>query len=107
MFHKTTSLTSRAPGSLNSHSAKATFYILHVLPEWIALTIIFRFNIRQTFGTGIAGDIRFRDETPKQRDKREKKEVKQAEKRKQKRLAEAEARGKSDRIVNDMLTVKD
>jgi len=89
MFHQKTSLTSRAPGSLNSPSAKAAFYILHILPEWIALVVIFGFNIRQTFGTGLAGYHRFRDEKPKQREKREKKEAKLAEKRRQKRLAAA------------------
>jgi hypothetical protein len=87
MFHRTTSLTSLAPGSLNSHGAKATFYVLHVLPEWLALATIFLFNIRQTFGTGVIGDVRAMDETPKQREKREKREAKKAEKRRQKRLA--------------------
>jgi hypothetical protein len=99
MFHQTTSLTSFGPGSLNSHGAKATFYILHVLPEWVALTIIFGFNIRQTFGTGIIGDIKNGDETPKQREKREKREAKQAEKRKQKRLAAMGVRGEGNKLT--------
>lgn len=99
MFHQTTSLNSRAPGSLNSHGAKASFYILHTLPEWIALTIIFWSNIRQTFGTGIVGDMRPHDERPKAREKREKREAKQAEKRRQKRLAAAAAR------ENDKFTI--
>jgi hypothetical protein len=86
MFHKTTSLTSRAPGSLNGHGAKASFYILHALPEWLAIVTIFTFNMRQIFGTGMWGDYRFRDDTPKEREKREKKEAKKAEKRKQKQF---------------------
>jgi hypothetical protein len=100
MFHKTTSFTSRAPGSLNSRGAKAGFYILHVLPEWLAIVTIFTFNIRQIFGTGFWGEYRYRDDTPKEREKREKREAKRAEKRKQKQLA---AGARSDGVSEVLL----
>ncbi|KAF9462286.1 hypothetical protein BDZ94DRAFT_1166123 [Collybia nuda] len=84
MFHTTTELGSTAPGSLNSPGAKASFYILHVLPEWLATATLFTFNIRRMYGTGLFGDWRYRDETPKEREKREKREAKRAERRRQK-----------------------
>lgn len=87
MFHTTTSITSTAPGSLNSPGAKTSFYILHVLPEWLANVQLFGFNIRQMYGTGMFGDWRNEDETKEERAKREKKELKKAEKRRRKRDA--------------------
>jgi len=65
---KVTSLTD--PSSLNTSAGKAAFYILHVLPEWLASVTLFAENIRKTFGTGLGGDYRARDETPSEKEKR-------------------------------------
>lgn len=91
MFHTTTALSSTAPGTLNSPGAKASFYILHVLPEWLATAILFTFNIKRLYGTGPFGDWRYHDETPKEREKREKREAKRAERRKVKLDARRDA----------------
>ena len=61
---------------LDTTSAKAAFYVFHVLPEWLASLILFANNMRKTFGSGPFGDWRVRDETEKQRKKREAKEAK-------------------------------
>ncbi|KAF8812920.1 hypothetical protein BYT27DRAFT_7182151 [Phlegmacium glaucopus] len=78
---KTTSLS--APSVLNTPRAKAAFYIFHVLPEWLASSILFGVNIRKTLGTGMWGDWRSKDETEKQRAKREKREAKRKNKKMQ------------------------
>lgn len=57
MHFNTTSVTSTAPGSLNSTQSKITFYVLHVLPELIAVTVVLGINARQTFETGLWGDV--------------------------------------------------
>lgn len=90
MHNATASLASRAPGSLNSRGAKAAFYVLHVLPEWLALAVLFGCNVRRVFGTGVAGDLRTRDDTPKQRERRERREE-EARERKARRAREREA----------------
>ena len=78
---KTTSLS--APSPLNTPGSKATFYVFHVLPEWLASVIIFVVNIRKTFGTGLVGDWRLWDETEKERVKRLAREDKREAKRKE------------------------
>jgi hypothetical protein len=70
MGNTTDSLQSTAPGSLNSHGDKAGFYIFHVLLEWLSIVLLFAFNSRQEFNTGLIGDWRYRDETPKELKKR-------------------------------------
>jgi hypothetical protein len=60
----------RGPDPLNSSSAKALFYIFHVLPEWLAICILFSENVRKTFGTGLFGDWRGKDETEAEKTKR-------------------------------------
>lgn len=73
--------TLTAPGNpLDKSSAKAIFYILHILPEWIATLILLGYNTRKVFGTGPWGDWRRTDETDKQRKKRLAKEAKKARK---------------------------
>ncbi|KAF8812922.1 hypothetical protein BYT27DRAFT_6399199 [Phlegmacium glaucopus] len=79
MHIKTTSLS--APSVLNTPRAKAAFYVVHVLPEWLASLILFGVNIRKTLGTGMWGDWRGKDETEKQRAKREKREAKRQSKK--------------------------
>jgi hypothetical protein len=78
MHNTITSLLTRGPGSLSDSSAKATFYVFHVLPELIASLLYFGLNIRKMFNTGLAGDVRFRDETPEEKEKRLKKEAERA-----------------------------
>lgn len=50
MANWTDSLLSTAPGSLNSQASKAVFYVLHILPEWIAGTVLLCVNVKQMFG---------------------------------------------------------
>jgi len=61
MRFQTLSLLSTAAGSLNSSESKATFYILHMAPEWIAVVLLLCINVRETFGTGLIGDWRATD----------------------------------------------
>ena len=83
MWITTTSLS--VPSPLNTPRSKAAFYIFHVLPEWLAILILFGNNVRKTFGTGFVGDRRLWDETEKEREERLKKEAKQEAKRQEKR----------------------
>lgn len=69
MGERTTSLL--LDSALDTTWAKTAFYVFHVLPEWLASLILFADNTRKTFGTGPFGDWRIRDETEKQRKKRE------------------------------------
>ncbi|KZT71040.1 hypothetical protein DAEQUDRAFT_157714 [Daedalea quercina L-15889] len=56
MASYTDSLLSMAPGSLNTSDAKAVFYVLHILPEWIAGTMLLAVNVKQMYGfTGMRG----------------------------------------------------
>ena len=50
MANWTDGLLSTAPGSLNSQGAKAVFYVLHILPEWIVATALLSVNVKQMFG---------------------------------------------------------
>ena len=50
MANWTDALLSTAPGSLNSQAAKAVFYVLHILPEWVAATTLLCVNVKQMFG---------------------------------------------------------
>ncbi|EMD37499.1 hypothetical protein CERSUDRAFT_136100 [Gelatoporia subvermispora B] len=59
MRFQTTSLLSTAPGSLNSDTSKTSFYILHVLPEWIATVMVQAVNVREWYSTGLKGDKNF------------------------------------------------
>jgi hypothetical protein len=79
MHHRIDSL--RGPNPLDSSSAKVGFYIFHVFPEWLVILFLFLVNVRKTFGTGHSGDWRWRDETPKQKEKRLVKQAKQEEKK--------------------------
>ena len=83
MYHWTDleSFLSTGPNTLNGSGAKAAFYILHALPEWLATVVLFSTNVRMVFGTGVWGDWRRKDETAEQRAKREEKERKKAEKK--------------------------
>jgi len=61
----------RGPSPLDSSSAKAIFYLFHVLPEWLAILVLLSVNVRKTFGTGSFGDIPWDDTTmPFEKEKR-------------------------------------
>ncbi|KAI6033039.1 hypothetical protein F5J12DRAFT_195757 [Pisolithus orientalis] len=64
MYNRTTSLTSTAPGSGNTVSEKVTFYIFHMLSDWLACFIFLVPNIREIFNTGMWGDWRSTDPPP-------------------------------------------
>jgi len=87
MFHTTTSLTSLEPGSLNSPGAKAAFYVFHIVPELLTTVLLIVVNVRQTMGTGPFGDYRWRDETAKERARRERKAAEKAKKRFQQNIS--------------------
>lgn len=55
-----------------------------MLPEWLALAILFGMNTRQIVGTGPFGDYRWRDETPKEAQRRLKRQEKKAAKKAEK-----------------------
>ena len=57
----TTSLSPDAPTSLNSAQSKATFYVFHSAPEFLAAAILALLDARQVFNTGLWGDRRMRD----------------------------------------------
>ena len=78
MYNQTNSLTSISPSSLNTPVAKAMFYVFHMVPEWVTISLLLVMNIREIFDTGPFGDWRHRDETQKEREKREAREVKKA-----------------------------
>jgi len=59
MRFQTTTLLSTAPGSLNTPASKTVFYLLHVLPEWIAMVMLLSVNVREVYGTGKKGDPNF------------------------------------------------
>ncbi|KAF9462282.1 hypothetical protein BDZ94DRAFT_1261516 [Collybia nuda] len=106
MFNTTSSITSTEPGSLNSTGAKTTFYVLHVLPEWLANTLLFGFNIRRMYGTGMFGDWRNEDETEEERKKREMKELKKAEKKRRKQdAARVTSDGPADSETSQLVPV--
>ena len=46
-----------APGSLNSAGSKASFYVLHVVPEFLAAVTLMSLDTRHMFATGTWGDM--------------------------------------------------
>lgn len=81
MHYRTPSPEFTGPGSLSSPGAKAAFYVLHILPEWLSVAILLCFNVRKIFGTGLAGDWRGVDETAKQIATRREREAKRVAKK--------------------------
>lgn len=71
MYRTTSGFESTDRGSYNAPESKAAFYILHILPEWLASCVLAFLNVRQLFGTGFSGDNRWRDETKGEREKRQ------------------------------------
>lgn len=52
----TTSLTATGPGSQNTSSEKAAFYIFQAAPEVLAGGMLVVANVRDLFSTGFWGD---------------------------------------------------
>ncbi|KAF8644646.1 hypothetical protein AX16_008358 [Volvariella volvacea WC 439] len=100
MHNETTSLTSFAPGSQNQTRDKVLFYIFHIFPEWTVEAILWCTNMRQTYQTGYFGDWRWRDETPKEKEKREEKEKKREEKRRER---EEKRLGKKTKAIGELI----
>ncbi|KAJ6501611.1 hypothetical protein C8R47DRAFT_970367 [Mycena vitilis] len=94
VMHSTTPNVS-APGhqSLNTQKDKATFYILHILPELLVCLMMCIFNVKEICQTGPHGDHRWRDETPKEKEQRERKE-------REKAMKKAEAKNTSLELEN-------
>ncbi|KAJ8592705.1 hypothetical protein M405DRAFT_732709 [Rhizopogon salebrosus TDB-379] len=77
MYHRTTSLTSTSPGSGNTSSEKATFYIFHMFSDWLAVALLLVPNIRGIYDTGMWGDWKAIDPIPQEREwSRKRKEAK-------------------------------
>ncbi|KAG0703251.1 hypothetical protein DFH29DRAFT_803726 [Suillus ampliporus] len=68
MYNRTTSLTSLAPGSGNTSSEKLTFYIFHMLSDWLAVALLLVPNIRSIYKTGMWGDWRAIDPLPQEQE---------------------------------------
>lgn len=104
MHYRVDSLTS--PNPLNKGTAKAAFYIFHVLPEWVSTLLLVGYNTRKTFGTGFLGDWRNKDETEKQRKKREAREAKKALRKKEKlsgsRIVSNDGFGSGEYALSDL-----
>jgi hypothetical protein len=75
MRNTTTSLASVVPGSQNTRGEKAAFYIFHMVPEWISVLLLLLCNVRDMFGTGMFGDNRVRDETEREKEIKQAKEL--------------------------------
>ncbi|KAF4581257.1 hypothetical protein EYR40_002843 [Pleurotus pulmonarius] len=75
VVHNTTSsFASTESGALDSPTDKALFYVFQILPEWLAVLVLFGVNVREVIGCGAAGDWRGRDETKAEKAKREARE---------------------------------
>jgi hypothetical protein len=77
------------------------FYIFHVLPEWLAICILFSENIRKTFGTGLFGDWRGKDETETQKTKRLAKRAAKEEKKKGGNLTQGDVGRVGEKAKNE------
>ncbi|KXN90856.1 hypothetical protein AN958_03510, partial [Leucoagaricus sp. SymC.cos] len=87
LMHNTMdSIQSTGPGSFSTPKDKALFYVFHILPEWISTALLLVLNTKRIFSTGFAGDWRWRDETPEEKEKRLKGEAKHREKLKLRQL---------------------
>ncbi|KAJ7356896.1 hypothetical protein DFH08DRAFT_468177 [Mycena albidolilacea] len=74
MRHTTPDVHALGHQALNTGADKAAFYIVHMVPEWAVLLLMSVVNVRDICQTGLKGDTRWWDETPKERAKRERKE---------------------------------
>ncbi|KAL4074036.1 hypothetical protein V8B97DRAFT_1277951 [Scleroderma yunnanense] len=75
MYHRTTSLTSTAPGSGNTLSEKTTFYVFHMFSDWLACFMFLVPNVREIFNTDMWGDWRSKDPPPESESLRKRREA--------------------------------
>jgi hypothetical protein len=73
MRNRTPDIAALDHQSLNTQADKATFYVFHVLPDWIVVAMLGIFNVKEICQVDFRGDERWWDETPKARAKRENK----------------------------------
>ncbi len=71
MHNTTSSFSSTESGALDSPTDKALVYVFQMLPEWLAVLVLFGVNVREVVGCVAVGDWRGRDETKAERAKRE------------------------------------
>ncbi|KAJ7785842.1 hypothetical protein B0H16DRAFT_1400580 [Mycena metata] len=81
MRSTTSNLATPDHQALNTRADKATFYVFHLLPEWIVVAMLCSFNLREICQIGFKGDSKWRDETPEEKAKREKKKQERAMKK--------------------------
>ncbi|KAJ7456549.1 hypothetical protein FB451DRAFT_607875 [Mycena latifolia] len=96
MRHTTPDIAAVDAQALNTLVYKATFYTLHVLPEWTVVAMMAAFNVREVCAIGFKGDRGWRDETPKERAKRERKEREREMKRAEAKNASLELKSVSN-----------
>ncbi|KAF9448219.1 hypothetical protein P691DRAFT_801104 [Macrolepiota fuliginosa MF-IS2] len=70
MSKHTTAYYSFESSAQNQLSAKVLFYLIGILPEWLAVLVCLSINVRRVFQTGYDGDTRWRDETPAEKERR-------------------------------------
>ncbi|KAJ7655254.1 hypothetical protein DFH06DRAFT_1282296 [Mycena polygramma] len=75
MHNTTPDVAAKDHQSLNTAGDKAAFYVVHLVPEYIVVVMLCVYNVKEVFQTGNWGDLRWRDETPKEREKRERKKA--------------------------------
>ncbi|KAJ6501612.1 hypothetical protein C8R47DRAFT_233833 [Mycena vitilis] len=75
MHNTTPDVAAKDHHSLNTAEDKAAFYVVHLVPEYIVVVMLCVYNVKEVFQTGNWGDLRWRDETPNEREKRERKKA--------------------------------
>ncbi|KAJ6604196.1 hypothetical protein DFH09DRAFT_301077 [Mycena vulgaris] len=95
MEHTTPDIAAVDAQALNTLAHKATFYIFHILPEWIVAAMMAAFNVKEICGIGFRFDERWWDETPKERAKRERKKREREMKKAETKNAEFELKSTS------------
>ncbi|KAJ6604197.1 hypothetical protein DFH09DRAFT_301076 [Mycena vulgaris] len=103
MDHTTPDVAAVDAQALNTLAYKATFYTLHILPEWIVAAMMAAFNVKEICGLDkFRFDDRWWDETPKERAKRERKAREREMKRAEAKNAEFELRTTSHNNINTL-----
>ncbi|KAF7306534.1 hypothetical protein MIND_00444700 [Mycena indigotica] len=98
MWHTTADIAAPTHAALNTRADKVMFYLFHVLPEWLVVTLLSLVNAKQVCNLGLRGDHRSKDETPEQREKRWAKVRAKKAKREQKKQEKAARRNGGGQI---------
>ncbi|KAJ6519382.1 hypothetical protein C8R45DRAFT_1085400 [Mycena sanguinolenta] len=80
MRHTTPDVHALTDQALNTGADKAAFYAVHLVPEWTVILLVSMFNTKDICKMDFLGDRPW-DETPKERETREKRERKRAAKK--------------------------